>query len=297
MPPMMGATVGIQDVMQKMGLASDSELKETYFELIDAAMDGANINDLMKNTTTCVHNIEKGSTEISATIMYFVNYGWSWDNYLNFNGALGNLTPIIRVCYDVIGNSTTSLQEHFSKFQNFVDFVNQAKNNAVKNIFTWYDIYARLQDAITRAKNKDAAFQIGRAARLLLDFPPQGVSQVQQLDAVTLPDLRWLEDFARGFLNGTRVFSSDRIRKCINETDFVVQSFVDGNNCFANGTTNPFRCMVFEVADISEHLRPFNEECYYAGVDVYKVILNYIDTFKTPLDILFNALRNFMTIY
>ena len=250
---------------------SETELKATWYELIDSFLDGAQVETLIKNTTQCVKELEKGNDDVYKVFYNVYWYGWSWQYYLDFNGALGDLTPIIRTCYDVVGNSTINLVNHFSKFADIVDFANQAKDNWVRNLFTWYDVYARITDAINRGYPKDVSFQIGRALRLFFDFAPRGSRENSQL-AVSLPDFRPIEDFVVGFLNGTRVISSPSIKKCINETEFIVASFEDGNRCLQNGTVDKFRCSVFEVADVAEHLRPFNEHCAQAGVDIYNSV-------------------------
>ena len=291
----MSTKPNIMNNMKKLGLMSDAELKATWYELIDAFFDGAQADTLVKNTTLCVKQLEKGNDDMYKVMYNFYWYGWTWQYYLDFNGALGDLTPIIRTCYDVIDNSTVGTINHFSKFKDIVDFANQAKDNCVRNLFTWYDVYSRITDAINRGIQKDVSYQIGRSIRLFFDFVPRQ-SEVDTHVSISLPDFRPFEDFIVGFLNGTRVISSPSIKKCINETEFIVASFEDGNRCFQNGTVNSFRCAVFEVADVAEHLRPFNEHCYQAGTDIYTTIIKYIQTFKTPMDFVFNALRHIYEI-
>lgn len=276
---------------------SDAELKATWNELIDAFLDGAQVDTLTKNSTQCVRELQKGNDDMYKVFYNVYWYGFTWQYYLDFNGALGDLTPIIRTCYDVIGNSTIAAKAHFSKFKDLVDFAIQARDNFTKNLFTWYDVYSRISDAISRGLPKDISYQVGRALRLFFDFVPRQSASVDSKVDVTLPDFRPFEDFFVGFLNGTRVISSPSIKKCINETEFVVASFEDGNRCFQNGTVDSFRCAVFEVADIAEHLRPFNEQCVQAGIDIYQTILKYIDTFKTPTDFYFNVMRHIYEIY
>jgi hypothetical protein len=280
------------DTMKRLGMISDAEFRATWFELIDAFFDGAQADSLIKNTTKCVKELEKGHTDTYNVMYNFYWYGWKWEYYLDFNGALGDLTPIIRTCYDVVDNSTAAAKTHFSKFKDFVDFANQAKDNCVRNLFTWYDVYNRITDAINRGLPQEVSRQVGRSVRLFFDFAPRQSEVVTQQVSISLPDFRPVQDFIIGFLNGTRVISSPSIKKCINETEFIAASFEDGNRCFQNGTVDPFRCAVFEVADVAEHLRPFNEQCYQAGTDIYGIILKYIQTFKSPMDFVFNALRH-----
>ena len=293
----MSRTPKVMSNFQKLGLISDAELQATMYEIIDAFFDGAQVDTLIKNSTTCVKQLEKGNDDMYKVFYNVYWYGFTWQYYLDFNGALGDLTPIIRVCYDVIGNSTIALKAHFSKFIDFVDFATQAKDNCVRNLFTWYEVYTRITDAINRGLPKDISYQVGRSVRLFFDFVPKQSAVVDSKLEVSLPDFRPIEDFIVGFLNGTRVISSPSIKKCINETEFIVASFEDGNRCFQNGTVDSFRCAVFEVADVAEHLRPFNEHCVQAGIDVYTTILKYIDTFKTPTDFYFNMMRHIYEIY
>jgi hypothetical protein len=295
-PSVMSRSPKVMNNLQKLGLISDAELQATWYELIDAFFDGAQVENLVQNSTKCVKELEKGNDDMYKVFYNVYWYGFTWQYYLDFNGALGDLTPIIRTCYDVIDNSTIGLIKHFSRFVDIVDFAVQAKDNCVRNLFTWYDVYSRITDAMNRGLPKDVSYQVGRSVRLFLDFVPKQTASNVNLE-VSLPDFRPFEDFIVGFLNGTRVISSPSIKKCINETEFIVASFEDGNRCFQNGTVNSFRCAVFEVADVAEHLKPFNAECSQAGLDVYNTILKYIQTFKTPSDFFLNAMRHLYEIW
>jgi hypothetical protein len=270
---------------------------DSWKDLFDSFLDGADVDKLVTNSTTCVHNTEHGYDDISEAIGHFIQRGWSWENYLDLNGALGNLTPIIRVCYNVTTDSYEDINDHFSKFTSFVDFVMQAKDNAFIHIFDWYDVYAKINDAISRGRNKDLAFQVGRSLNLFLNFKPRGHAYLMHPDVGELPDLRPLEDWLKGFLNGTQILSSDKIKRCVNETDFMVTSIEDANRQFGLHTEDSFREGVFEIADMFAHLKPLNEQCYGGITDVESIIQKYIKSFTSPIDILINAARHFNEIY
>lgn len=279
-------------------LESDSTATPTWRDLIDAFLDGGKVDTIVKNTTNCVKNTESSFDNIESAILVFINKGWSWDNWLNFNGALGYLTPFIRTCYDVTNMTVIDFKYYSGKFQNFADFASQAKDNAMFHIFDWYDVIAKINDAIAKSDSKALAYQVGRALNLLLYFKPRGdANLVNTFEVMDIPDLRWLEDFMRGFLNGTRVLSSDRIKKCVNETEFMVKSLEDANKEFAKKTNDGFRSGVFEIGDMFSHMKPLNEQCYYGIGDVEAIIQKYITTFKSPVDILFNAARHFNQLY
>lgn len=288
----------IRDSMKvSAGLDNTEMLSTTYKELFDSFMDGTNIENFVKNSTACVHNTESGYEDMSEAIGHFAYRGWTWENYLGLNEALGDFTPIIRVCYDVSIDSVHDVRDHFGQFDDFVDFAKQAKDNFVVHLFDWYDVYDKINTAMKAGRSKDIAFQVGRAITLFLNFTPQMRAQVHEATPVELPDLKPYQDFLEGFLNGTKVLSSDKIKNCVNETKFMVQSVTDANTQFGKKTDEGYREGVFELADMFEHLKPLNQECYEGVVDVEDIIKKYIKTFKSPLDIVFNALKHFNDLY
>lgn len=278
-------------------LLGKNDLYETYRELIDAFLDGAKVDDLIKNSTACLHFLENGYDDLWEASNHLWVRGWTWENHLDLMKALGDFTPIVRVCFNVTDDSIESIREHFGRFDGFIDFATQAKDNAIKHIFDWYDVYAKINDAMTAKRSKDVAFQIGRAVRLLLDFPSNKMSEVELYQVAELPDFREFQDFLKGFLNGTRLLSSDRIRNCVNETEFMVRSLEDANAQFGKGTDDGFREGLFEIADMFAHLKPIHVECQAGWVDVYTVVMKYWKTFSSPLDIAFNAMRHFSQLY
>lgn len=266
-------------------------------EYLDAFLEGAKVDELVDNSTDCVHDFEHLNDDVGEAISHFIQRGWTMENYFDLLGAMADVTPTTRTCYDVTTTSYTDVTTHFGKFKDFMDFVMQTKDNVVNHLFDWYDVYAKLQDAITRGYPKEIAKEIGRATNLLLVFAPKASNSMTVNQPISLPDLSWLEDFAVGFINGTKVFSSDHIKNCINETDFMVESFKDADAEFKKGTAEGTRNGVFEIADMFEHLKPWNMECYDSSGEMYETIMKYISTFENPLDILFNAVKHFNKIW
>ena len=261
---------------------SDSELSASWREIFNAFLDGTNIEEHIDNSTECVHNIITGYDDLLEAINHISYRGWDWDNYLDLVGALGDVTPIVRVCYDVSTESVEDVKVYFSSFDDFVDFVIQAKDNAVGHLFDWYEIYDKINEAIKRGKEKDIAFQIGRAVTLLFNFTPKMNDKINENSEVSLPDLEPLEEFLEGFLNGTQVLSSDNIKECVNETQFMVQSVHDANEKFKEQTEEGFKQGVFEIADMFARLRDLNEDCYYGVGDIEDIIMKYYDSFTSP---------------
>lgn len=267
----------------------------TWKELFDSFMEGANLDDLIGNTTDCVHYVERGYDDLSEAINHLVYRGWTWENYLDLMGAMADFTPISRTCYDVVGETIVSLSEHFARFNGFIDFMTQVFNNAKLHFFDWYTLYTKITDALSRNRPKEVAFQIGTGVVLLFNFKPR--AELNQIyTEVSIPNFDWAVDFFRGFLNGTRILSSDRIKKCINETDFVVDSITDANTEFKKGTDEGRRNGIFELTDIFAHLRPWQEQCVGGFQDLEKILLSYFNTFDSPMDIVYNAIRHMSEI-
>ena len=114
---------------------SDFELSAKWRELFDAFLDGTNVEKLIDNSTECVHEIITGYDDLNEAIDHISYRGWTWDNYLDLTDALGDTTPIVRVCYDVSTESVQDLKDYFGSFDGFVDFVVQAKDNAIGHLF------------------------------------------------------------------------------------------------------------------------------------------------------------------
>jgi hypothetical protein len=285
-----------------MKLDSDSFGSDTWKDYFDAFLDGANVDEIVANSTDCVHDVEYSYDDTAEAISHFVSRGWSWETWLDLNEAIGTYTPLVRTCYDVTADSVEDAKDHFQRFDSVTDFALQAKDNIVVHIFDWYNIISKFNEAISKKKNKEIAFQAGAALNLFLNFdskltPTNG----QESELYALGDiddlLRNAEEFMKGFLNGTKVLSSQRVKNCVNETEFMVASVEDAVDQFQKHTDEGFREGVFEIADTFEHFKPINEQCYYAVGDIETTIQKYIKTFKTPLDILFNAARHFNELY
>jgi hypothetical protein len=265
-------------------------------EYFDSFLEGVGADDLVEHSTDCVHNLEQGWEDMSEAINHIYVRGWTWENWLDLQGALGDVTPIVRTCYNVTEESVDGIKKHYGSFGSFVNFIKKATENAGKHVFDWYDVYAKINEAVTRGRPKEIAYQIGRSVRLLLDFPVTAPVQ-QTTQEVSLPDLRPLEDFMKGFLNGTKLLDSDNIKKCINETEFMVQSIEDAQAQFNKKTPEGFKNGIMELADMFAHLKPLNEECVGSYADIKSIIAKYIKTFSSPLDIALNAAKHFKEIY
>jgi len=279
-------------------LESDSVEAASWKDILYAFLDGADVDKIVANSTKCVKNTDYSYDQLYEGIMHIVTRGWDWDNYLDLLSSVATVTPVVRTCYNVTVSTVKDSKGYINRFTSFTDFVAQARDNALRHIFDWYDVAAKINDAIVRSDQKTLAFQIGRAINLLLYFPPKLNYIVNSsLQLGEIPDFRWLEDFMKGFINGTKLLSSQNIKTCINETEFIVKSIEDANDQFGKQTDDGYREGVFELADVLEHLRPVNDGCYKGGIDIQTIIQKYIKTFKSPLDIVINAARHFNQIY
>lgn len=271
---------------------------DTWKDILFAFLDGADVDVLVANSTLCISNSINMVNNIEEAVLHIVTRGWDWDNWLDFTSSVGTITPFVRTCYDVTYSSIHLGTDYVDSFSSFIDFANQAKNNAMMHIFDWYDVMAKVNDAIAKKKNKDLAFQIGRAITLLLVFPPKSTDvYASEYTELALPDLRPYEDFLKGFINGTQVFGSKSVKSCVNETEFMVKSIEDAQVQFNKKTDEGTRMGVFELADMFEHFRPLNEQCYNGVADVQAIIKKYINTFTSLIDIAINAARHFNQIY
>lgn len=289
-------------MMKGLRMESDSFGSDTWKDILDSFLDGAAVDNFVDNSTDCVHDFEYSYTDMSEAVSHLYSRGWSWENYLDLNEALGSFTPLIKTCYDVSFDSYSDVITHFSKFDSFATFATQAKDNVVVHVFDWYDVVAKINEAVSSSSSKDIAYQVGRSITLFLNFEAkmpsptkttQGVNNLGDFDDL----LRYAEEFMVGFLNGTQVLSSDSVTNCINETEFMVASVEDAYTQFEKSSTEGTREGVFELADMFEHLKPLNEDCYSAYGDIETIVQKYIATFSSPLDIALNAAKHFNELY
>lgn len=264
----------------------------TFIELFDSFLDGFEVNSLVANSTECVHKTERGYTDIYEAVNHLIHRGWTWENHLDLLGSMGHVTPITRTCFDVTVGAREQLNTFFSNFDGFIDFANQVRGGIIANAWEWYTISSALVSAIQNNRPKEVAFQAGRGLKLLFKFNPTLSTQNAAELEVSLPNLRPLEDFMKGFITGSRVFDSENIRNCVNETEFLVASIEDANREFSRRTDAGFRAGVFEVADIFERLKPLNLWCHDGTNDVVRIATNMYNTFNSPIDIVINAARN-----
>ena len=274
------------------GLNHHYNKKPTTQEIFDSFMDGLDIDTMVSNSTNCVHILEQGYIDISESVNHMYIRGWSWENYLDVLSSLGTVTPITRTCFDVTVDAKREFYSYFGSFESFIDFVNQARNNAITHSWDWYTISSAIVTAIQNDRPLEAAFQIGKGLHLMFDFKPTMNSASISQITLDLPDLRPFEDLLKGFLEGSKVFDSENIANCVNNTEFVVQSIDDANTEFSKKTDQGFKNGVFEIADIFEILKPLNLYCYDGTEDVRKILDRIIKNFNSPLDILINAARH-----
>ena len=281
-------------------LESDAEPlhKVTWKDLVDSFFEGTEIDDFFDNSTECVHDFENSYEDVYEAITHFIQRGWTWENWLDFNEAIGTFTPLVRTCYDPTHDSIEDAQNFFASFDSFIDFAMQARDNCVVHVLDWYQVYANINDAFQKGKTKDVAYEIGHALNLFFVFDPRSPRVATKSNTVTaLPDLHWLEEFLQGFINGTQVLSSDSVEKCVNETLFMVDSLTDANEQFKKKGEEFFKQGVFELADMCEHCKPLNEQCYKGTNKIIATFKKYIKTFKNPIDILFNMAKHFNELY
>lgn len=274
------------------GLENSFRAGPKFIELFDSFLDGFEVNSLVANSTECVHKTERGYADVFEAVYHILHRGWTWENYLDFLASIGNVTPITRTCFDVTVGAREQINTFFGNFDGFIDFTNQVRNGIVVNAWEWYTISSAMVSAIQNNRPKEVAFQAGRGLKLLFKFNPRLRTQNAAEFESFLPDLRPIEDFMTGFITGSRVFDSENIRNCVNETEFLVGSVEDANREFSRRTDAGFRAGVFEIADIFERLKPLNVWCYDGTNDVVRIVTNMYNTFNSPLDIVINAARN-----
>lgn len=274
------------------GARTSLKAQPTVEELIDSFLDGFDVNSFVKNSTECIHKSEKGTADMSEAVNHIIHRGWTWENYIDLLGSMGNLTPITRTCFDVAVGAREQISGFFGEFDGFIDFATQVKDAAIVNAWEWYTVSSAIVSAIQNNRPKEVAFQAGKALGLLFKFNPKLTREEFEAIKASVPSLKPLEEFFRGFIEGSTVFDSQYIKDCMTETQFIVTSVEDANREFSRGTDEGFRNGVFEIADIFEKLKPINVGCFNGFDDVVRIVTNMYNTFNSPLDIVINATRN-----
>mmetsp|Transcript_37558 Transcript_37558/g.37112 ORF Transcript_37558/g.37112 Transcript_37558/m.37112 type:complete len:339 (-) Transcript_37558:72-1088(-) len=288
------STVAVQ--ARATGVRTSLKAQPTVQELIDSFLDGFDVNSLVKNSTECIHKTEKGTVDVSEAINHIITRGWTWENYVDLLGSMGNVTPVTRTCFDVVVGAREQITNFFGEFDGFIDFANQVKDAAIANAWEWYTVSSAIVSAIQNNRPKEVAFQAGKALALLFKFNPKLSAEELEAIRVSIPSLKPLEEFVRGFVEGSTVFDSEHIKTCMAESQFIVASVEDANREFSRGTDEGFRNGVFEIADIFEKLKPINVGCFNGFNDVVRIVTNMYNTFNSPIDIVINAARNGVNI-
>ncbi|CAI2373094.1 unnamed protein product [Moneuplotes crassus] len=272
--------------------------------LLDHFMKGMKINELASNTTECVHYSEDAYFHLKSSIQNMTEGNWNVSTHLYFLSSLGNLTPMIKTCYNTTKNGTAEFFEHFNGFHNFTDFMNQTATHVMEHYWDWYKITSSLMFALEGNRTDEVAYQLGAATRLIIDVTPRSAkldilrsSQPSNSFNLKLPDLRPYERFFSGFINGSHIFNSTNITHCVNETKFMADAFENATYGLSNKTTDGYEHALFDIADVLEHLAPHTEACYGGLIDIMDILNRYNQTIYSPTQLGITAFRNSPALY
>ena len=273
-------------------MTSQSPNEITFEDLIDAFIEGAQLDFKIEHTSDCFHELERGTIEILSAIDYIYVYGLSVDRYFDFLDSLAYVAPMTQTCYAVTEDSAEDIFDYFSQFDNFNDFYRQAIYNMENHIYDWIILSADMNKA-WEDQDPVAVFYIaGKAWDLFFNFVPS-----RSFDRFTLSSTFSAQvEFIEGFLDGTKVLDSKNMGKCIDEANFVTDSLAEARNEFAKGKKAHFKNGVFLVSEIFPRLRVYHESCLLGLVDTIELAHHYIDKITSIIDIFLNVVVHYMDI-
>jgi len=160
--------------------------------------------------------------------------------------------------------------------------------------YDWINLIADLERA---AENDDALtvfYKLGNGWDLFFNFVPSRTDRFT-LSSIFSSEFE-LTKFVEGFLNGTKVLDSKNMGKCIDEANFVADSFAEARKEFAIGKKAHFKNGVFLISGTFPRRRVYHESCWLGFVDTIELAHHYIDKITSIIDIVLNVALHYMDI-
>lgn len=123
------------EMVQELGI-SPEEINTWILEFLK----GAKAEAFLTNSTACVN-----ATDFTAASFIYSVQGYMEDqsltNYFNITKSMSTVEPMLKTCYDVSTGAFDKIIEHFSRFKDFSEFVQQFFMNAVSKMMDFQNIW------------------------------------------------------------------------------------------------------------------------------------------------------------
>jgi hypothetical protein len=142
-----------------------------FHVIITSFLEGANITDIVANSTDCVDNTAKFLSEGTQSLVEFIKHP-NINNFFGMAEDLALVTPCIKSCFESAFEANERFYEYLKKFNfNPAKWAESVYDNASKNWMTAGSIGLQIKNALASKEYPLAAKSTGQLLRFLFDVP------------------------------------------------------------------------------------------------------------------------------
>ena len=265
--------------------------------------EGLRLDQDVENSTACMTSTRDAAFEIYTASDSFVRE-WHSENRLNnwFNTAKSfqTMSPMIKTCYDVGALSFDHWSKHFKQFHSWVGFFKSFISNLVGQLFNIQTYINSFQKALDGEK-KDFAL-LGKTTGQLIHSvfifqntsPDLFAAEDNSEDLIDTDYFKLITDFTNGFLEGSQVFNTPNMTKCVDSFINLDQLVISYVNNFAKGD---HKNGVYDLADTFGSLYPLSFHCHYGGEEMVSNAMEHKEIREDPLQIVYHIIYHFGEIF
>lgn len=280
--------VSIKEMMRKnVNTLTDAhpQLGIDWTSTINHFLQGANLTDLVLNSTDCVTNNAYMFGNITAAVSEYVRKP-SINNFFGVTESLKHITPMVEACFDSFVEGSEQTMHYLEKFKfNPVLYWESFHANWKQNIFLLGVTATELKDAVFSENWELAAFKLGFLFQELLDFEPVSkLSGTIHVEGIA----QNFQDLVDGLVNGTQVFGTDNVQQCVNTTRWYLESWDEAIKAFEKGTKESMRQGWMYIAQSFSKIHDVSFYCWHGTEDIAVVWYKYFDLTK-PWELIYKT--------
>lgn len=247
-----------------------------------AYLDGFDIDQYANTTLDCKR---EGNILYDLTAASFNNYIHSeyYSGSLNLTDALGELSPLSRVCYETVTELSTAFEQYRAHFGDFKDFMSKVSVNFMSNIKPIRKKGTEIATEFLTTKNyTNVAFLAGEITSLTFvldaeDYQTPLTSSLKYTEADPLApnpinDLLWIifEGLYKFGVN-SQLASKARIQSCQNNSLNMILLDTKAWDLWKKGDTKNAWFTFTDSLTLSHEIL---DQCYHMGQEVVTTVRN-----------------------
>ena len=256
---------------------ADRPAEIDFHAVINSFLEGAEIADIVANSTDCVDNTATFLTEGTQSLIEFIRN----PNINNFFGMAEDLelvTPCIKSCFESAFEANERFYDYLKKFKfNPETWWKSVYDNASTKWMTAGSFAVQVKTAV---ENKDwpmAAKASGQLIRFLLDVPV--VKAVLAQEPLVAPEnmATDLHDFFEHFFQGTMHLNTTNVQICTNTARWWIDSWEEAFEAFRKGDT---KTAWHFIAESFSKVYPMTYNCFHGVEDITIELAKHFDLTK-----------------